>query len=427
MWRCLTCIGQAPRAAAYSGAGHVLGTGKDKVPADVLGRAEGVVASTAQESGEAAVVDLEKPGAPTKPKPTDVEKFQAWLVANHLIVFLALAFIAGLSLPGPGAAIGEPKADLGFLGVTGVASLCLLLIIFLISGFRLKTDAVVGALKSPRALVVAMVLILVVTPCVGFLTALLPLATKEISYGLTVFCCVPTTLTSGAALVSGCRGTDRATELALMITVATNLIGALTTPLALSLTLSGADASIDAAQLLGKLVVSILVPTLIGKALRDYVPGAAAFSKDKKVPLTILSNACLCSIVWLSVSKAQGNIVTQPLDQIIACILCGVGLHLVFWAINFPIVTLAQIQDLHHSRAVWLLASEKTLPVSVAVIAGLPAAFGDAGLIALPCIFGHLSQLFMDAAVVNKWAQKPEEAISPFAPKPSIRGGVLQR
>lgn len=340
-----------------------------------------------------------------------MERAKAWLVDNHLLVFLALAFIIGLLFPGPGAASGKPKVDLGFLGVAGAASLCLLVIIFLISGFRLKTDAIVGALQSPRALIVAMVLILLVTPFVGFFTAMLPLATKEIAYGLTVFCCVPTTLTSGAALVSGCRGTDRATELALMITVSTNLLGSITTPLLLSLMLSGADVAIDATKLLGKLVVSILVPTLIGKVLRDYVPGAAAFSKDKKVPLTILSNACLCSIVWMTVSKSQGKIVTQPLDQIAACVVCGVGLHVVFWAINFPIVTLAQIKELHHSRAVWLLASEKTLPVSVAVIAGLPTTFGDAGLIALPCIFGHLSQLFMDAAVVNKWAQKPEEAL----------------
>jgi len=348
---------------------------------------------------------------PEMPEKSRAQWWNEFFIDNHLIVFLAIAFLLGLSMPGVGKELSKPQMDMGKLGQTRVANLLLLVMIFMISGFRLKTDAVVGALRSPKALIVAMVLILLVTPCVGFATAALPLATKELAYGLTVFCCVPTTLTSGAALISGCRGTERAAELALMVTVATNLLGSFTTPLLLSLTLSGAKASIDTVQLLVKLVISILIPTLVGKALRDFIPGAAKFSKDKKVPLTILSNFCLCTIVWMSVSRAQEKIVAQPPMQILACIGCGLGLHFVFWAINGPLVTLARIQDIHQCRAVFLLTSQKTLPVSVAVIAGLPESFGDAGLIALPCIFGHLTQLLVDSQLVNRWSCSLEDPI----------------
>lgn len=350
-------------------------------------------------------------GAPAAAADLPASRAWAWFVDNHLLVFLAVAFAVGLSLPAAGRLVSEPQADLGFLGRARVVELLCLVTIFFIAGFRLKTDAVVGALRSPKALIVAMVLILAVTPCVGFVAVSLPLPTKEISHGLAVFCCVPTTLTSGAALVSGCRGTERATELALMVTVATNLLGSITTPLMLSLVMSDAEVSIDAMQLLAKLVVSILVPTLVGKAVQDVSPGGAAFSKHRKVPLTIFSNFALCFVVWMSVSRSQGDIVAQPASQVAACIACGVVLHFVFWLVAAPVVLCAQIQDLHHSRAVFLLAAQKTLPVSVTVIASLPESFGEAGLIALPCIFGHLSQLVVDSLLVRKWAQQPNQAL----------------
>merc|ERR1712129_274641 len=124
-----------------------------------------------------------------------------------------------------------------------------------------------------------------------------------------------------------------------------------------------------------------------------------------------MGNFNLVVVVWMSVSRAQDDIVSQPLDQILACIALGVALHFVFWAINCPLVCLAQIEDLHQRRAVFLLASQKTLPVSVAIISGLPESFGKPGLITLPCIFGHLSQLIVDSFMVKFWPQSPTKTL----------------
>merc|ERR1711865_1133532 len=56
--------------------------------------------------------------------------------------------------------------------------------------------------------------------------------------------------------------------------------------------------------------------------------------------------------------------------------------------------------------AVVLMCSEKTLPIAMAVLSFLPAKFGDPGVIAVPCILGHLCQLLIDAVVATKWAAK---------------------
>jgi len=341
-----------------------------------------------------------------------------WLLDNHLLVFLATAFIFGLAVPQPGIELSKPKIDLGGLGDMRLVQFINVVIIFLISGFRLKTDAVVKAFKQPAGLMYSWLLILVVTPCLGFATVRLPLQPQEFAYGLTLFCCVPTTLTSGAALISGCKGASRASELALLVTVSTNLAGCLTTPCFLGLILQGADVSIDVANLLAKLVLSLLIPTFIGKGVVTKLPNGAKISKDYKTPLTVFSNFNLVFIVWQSVSRSQSTITSEPAGRIIACIACGVLLHLVFWVINVGMFVAPGVPDVHGRRAVFLLASQKTLPVSMAIISGLPEeSFGQAGLVALPCIFGHLSQLIIDSFLVDYWAKHPEGAAGADVPK----------
>lgn len=332
-----------------------------------------------------------------------------WLLDNHLLVFLATAFVFGLAAPQPGIELSKPRIDLGDLGDMRLVQFINVVIIFLISGFRLKTDAVVKALKQPAGLMYSWLLILLVTPCVGFVTVRLPLQPREFAYGLTLFCCVPTTLTSGAALIAGCKGANRASELALLVTISTNLAGCLTTPCFLGLVLQGADVTIDVANLLVKLILSLLVPTLIGKGLQAKLPNGAKISKDYKTSLTVVSNFSLVCIVWQSVSRSQSTITSQPAGRIVACIACGVLLHVVFWCINVGMFVAPGMPDVHGRRAVFLLASQKTLPVAMAIISGLPEeTFGQAGLVALPCIFGHLSQLIIDSFLVDYWAKHPE-------------------
>lgn len=359
-------------------------------------------------------------GVPAAPSKTRLERLRdssglsksakVWFLDNHLLVFLFVAFIVGLALPDLGRAVSRPALRLGALGSMRVVQSINVILIFVISGFRLKTDAMKGALKQPCALLTGWFSILAWTPLLGFVATRLPLGPKEFSYGLALFCCVPTTLTSGAALIAGCKGASRASELALMITVTTNLLGCFTTPLWLSAALNGVDAEIDVLNLVVKLVVTLLLPTVLGKMVQMSSPKAGQFSKDWKTQLTIFSNFNMVFVVWQSVSRAQATIATAGAGNIIACVACGIGLHVVFWMVNAPVFAFRPITDDHQKRAVFLLGSQKTLPVSLAIIAGLPeGTIGDLGLMTLPCIFGHLSQLIIDAFLVDYWAKLPTE------------------
>ena len=69
----------------------------------------------------------------------------------------------------------------------------------------LKTEDIYAALRAYPSLLYAMVAILAITPMAGFLVMEIPFQPKEFRVGLSLFCCVPTTLTSGVTLASQVR------------------------------------------------------------------------------------------------------------------------------------------------------------------------------------------------------------------------------
>lgn len=65
----------------------------------------------------------------------------------------------------------------------------------------LKTQDAIAALKAPAGLVLGLVSILGLTPLLGFAVFEIPFENQSFGTGLAIFCAVPTTLSSGIALV----------------------------------------------------------------------------------------------------------------------------------------------------------------------------------------------------------------------------------
>lgn len=108
-------------------------------------------------------------------------------------------------------------------------------------------------------------------------------------------------------------------------------------------------------------------------------------------------------------SCLQDDITATPFGQICLLILAGIAIHVVYLAMNFACCKLLRLNEADY-KAVLIMASQKTLPIALSVISFLPAEkFGAQGLLSIPCIVGHLSQLFMDAFITSKWAAAEEE------------------
>lgn len=84
----------------------------------------------------------------------------------------------------------------------------------------------------------------------------------------------------------------------------------------------------------------------------------------------------------------------------------AVLLHVSYLVVNGLASTLLGLQS-PEWIAVVLLASQKTLPVTVSILSFLPESLiGQEGLVAIPPIVGHISQLMIDSFIASYWASR---------------------
>ena len=217
--------------------------------------------------------------------------------------------------------------------------------------------------------------------------------------------CMPTTPSSGIALTNQARGN---TALALLLTVATNLAGIFTIPFVLVVVFGAmGQVELSAGDLLAKLCLSILLPLSVGYGLRRFV---ADWATANRARITVVSNLALISVPWMKFSDSSERLATVEPVSLLIVIAAGLVIHAVFLAVNGASTRLLRL-PLAARKAVVLMASQKTLPVALTVLALVPdsaLAAETKGLMAIPCITSHLGQIFVDAVVATRWAGAPD-------------------
>lgn len=307
------------------------------------------------------------------------------------IGLLAVAAV-GFFLPRPGLYMAELPTQ--YVAVS---------IIFLLSGLMLKTDEVHAVLVAWKAMSWGCVSILFATPFLGAAIAFQLPMEPAFQFGLALFCCMPTTLTSGVALTAQARGN---VALALLLTVLTNTAGIFTVPFVLAHLLSSlGQVELSAGDLFAKLCLSILLPLGIGKYLRRF---AVDWLDAQRARLSLASNAALISIPWMKFSESSGQLAEVEPVSLLILVGSGLAIHALYLLLNGGVCVLLQLEAAAR-RAVVLMTSQKTLPVAMTVLAFLPDSAVSPelkGLIAIPCIVFHLGQIFTDAVIATRWGNR---------------------
>lgn len=329
---------------------------------------------------------------------------RSFLLKYHLPLGLAFGILLGYLVPNAGITWSSviPKND--WLKMSNVN----VFLIFFFSGLKLQTKAVVQALKTWKAVLFGVVVIMVLTPLVSFGLVNLPFQTRELSFGLAIFFLGPTTISSGVILTGQAKGNI---ALGLMLTVVTNLLAIVSMPLVLSLVFAGVEGvtvSIDAGALLIKLVLYILLPLLLGKSVNYCLQCTNRCTKRFKIRLKLFSSFLLVMVPWMSVSKEAGKFNSMTGGEVVAVFGVGIALHFVFLCVTY--FTARKLFPLAERKAVVILGSQKTLPVALSVISFLPLALGSHGLMSLPCIISHFCQIVMDGVVAARWAEYVDDA-----------------
>ncbi|KAG2454170.1 hypothetical protein HYH02_001205 [Chlamydomonas schloesseri] len=307
--------------------------------------------------------------------------------------------------------------------------------IFVLQGVMLRQGEAKKALGAAGAIAWGLASILVITPLLAPLAGALPLQPPGLALGLLVFGCMPTTLSSGVALTQVLGGN---TALALLLTIATNLASVFTLPFLLPWALkttasiggfgaaaaaaaggpAGSAAAVSAVRLdpvplLVQLVQCILLPTLLGACIRASGEGLRNWVDANRRTLSVISGGLLSLVPWMQVSKALSQGVTVAPAALAAAVAWSLAFHLVYLVLNSGAATLLRlggsdpVASAPTRRALIIVASQKTLPVAMAVLGRLAPAVGAeaAGCAAVTAVFSHLAQTCVDFALVSRWLE----------------------
>jgi sodium/bile acid cotransporter 7 len=305
---------------------------------------------------------------------------------------VGLLTVAGIGLmwPMPGRVMGQLPTQ--YIAVSAI---------FVCSGLLLRTDEIRAALRAWRATTWGVLSILFLTPVIGGVIAFRVPMDSAFQLGLALFVCMPTTLSSGIALTTQARGNS---ALALLLTVVTNLAGIFTIPFVLAAVLGTlGHVELSAWDLLVKLCLSILLPLLFGRWLRQHIRKWVDANRSR---ITIFSNLALISIPWMKFSESSDRLAAVALSNLLILIAAGLLVHVAFLLLNTAASRVLRLEAAQR-KAVILMASQKTLPVALTVLALIPdqAVSADLkGLIAIPCITSHLGQIFVDAILATRWS-----------------------
>lgn len=269
-----------------------------------------------------------------------------------------------------------------------------MILVFFISGFTLKASDAVAALRRGRGVAWGFLAILGITPLLGFALRAVPLIPEQFSTALAIMSAVPTTLGIGVALVVSADGDD---AVAVLLTVGTNLLGCVVIPPWLKAygaaalrwgapkALPGlADGGrVDVLSLFVRLLITTLVPTVVGCAVRQLWPAARRFAVKWKKQLSM---------------SARPALLRQPFLSLVYVVLLSVAQHLIHYAISVAACLLLKLSP-PEATAVAVMASQKSAPVAVAVAASVAASGEQFGILVVPCIINQLVQVFSSSAV----------------------------
>ena len=302
-----------------------------------------------------------------------------------LPVGLIIAAISAVILPRAGIVLAD------YSGIT-----LTIIIIFLVSGYQTGTAGIPLNRGLLHIFLTAALVSLLVAPLLGLAIGSLLDLPLSLIIGLLIICAVPPTLSSGIVITGISHGN---TVLALMLTISLNLLGILTLPPILHFCLKASGSvAIDQWGMLSKMLLLVLLPFVIGKTLRT------ALNKQKvSSHWSYVNSGCVILAVYISLAVSRQEFFHTSAGQYLAVFLSVSLIHILLLGMNHQAAKWLRL-SLEDSKALFFVASQKTLPVSLAVLAGLHQDTGNAVIV---CLLFHFTQLIIDSVLASWLREKP--------------------
>ncbi|MBN2713399.1 MAG: bile acid:sodium symporter [Planctomycetes bacterium] len=302
---------------------------------------------------------------------------------------LVIAMAVGMLYAPPGSWLFNCKGH-GFSVVQA-----LVMVIFLISGYKLRREELRGASKFLPALGLAFCINLLVAPLIAYAVGRLMGASDDVYLGLVAMSCVPTTLSSCIVITRTAGGNAL---LALMMNVSLSFIGVFVLPFTISWCLNtGAAIDIDTLSLFLKIAKFVIAPLLVGVVLRQALKGWNHWILD------YLPSVSVILTVWMAISNNSETLYSTSLAVMLKVVAMAMSVHIALLFVSWLGGRLARFER-GDAIALTFVAAQKTLPVAITVLYAIAESNGGVGMPAmatLTCVVFHFGQIMGDSFIAS--------------------------
>jgi sodium/bile acid cotransporter 7 len=273
---------------------------------------------------------------------------------------------------------------------------------FLLTGLTIETSHIIEELKNLKVHIAALFSSLIFSPVIFYYLAnIFFSAYPDFVIGSLIIGVAPVTVASGTVMTAIALGN---VPLSLFICVLGNLFSILTIPFMVNLILRLAEVSISlpVLKMLAELSITVLLPVLIGQALRIKLKEKAASAKGG----ISIFHQCIVLLIILNALSSSIDGIIHAGPVLFLVFLFMISLHFLIILLNMSAARLLRV-DLSSTAAFTIHVSQKTLTVSYLVWAGYFAAKFPAAFI--PAIAYHLTQMVMDTFVAHWFRRKNEQ------------------
>jgi sodium/bile acid cotransporter 7 len=299
---------------------------------------------------------------------------------------IAVVVLAAFAFPGWGTFVREWKIlKIGIF------------LAFMLTGLKLETRSIGEQFKNVRVLAASLGSSLVLFPLVtAILVRALFGSVPDFVIGATLIAVAPVTVASGTVMTGIALGN---VPLSLFICILGNCLAIFTIPFSLEFLL-GTSQGIDlpVMHMLINLVLTVLLPTLIGQGLRmnQTIRNQVVVFKKQ---CSIFSQCIVLLIIFNAVSSSTEKLVgVGGMLVVVFCFM--IGLHVLMLCLNY-LISRALHLDRSSTAAFTIHTSQKTLTITYVVWSGYFMTLAPMGLI--PAIAYHLTQMIMDTLVAHRF------------------------
>lgn len=314
---------------------------------------------------------------------------------------LALLAAVGLALIWP-----EPGRSGGFLhwelvttyGVCGV---------FFLYGLTLAPAKLKQGAGQWKAHVAVVVTTFAVFPVVVLgVAAVLPgVVPSPVLLGFVYLAALPSTVSSSVAMVSLARGD---VPVAVFNATLSSLLGVVLTPIIMGWYMQAAGADVSIFPILGKVVLLVLVPIVLGQIARLRFSALAARHAHR---VKFVDRAIIIAIVYGSFSTSTANGLWSSADPVVLALIAA-GAAVLFFVVFALAGAMSRLFGLSSAVeiAVKFCGSNKSLATGVPLAAVIFAGAPETGMIILPLMAFHFIQLVAMSALASNYSGKTSSA-----------------